>query len=85
MANFVNHLPSAFSITFGLLDSRTATQELVVPRSIPMMLMKENLIWLGACLSQGREQLRDERNESLLDMSQNMSRCIPGEVASGLA
>ena len=31
-------LPSEFSMTLGLLDSRTATQELVVPRSIPMML-----------------------------------------------
>ena len=31
-------LPSEFSITLGLLDSMTATQELVVPRSIPMTL-----------------------------------------------
>src|SRR5512137_487130 len=28
--------PSAFSITFGFLPSITATQELVVPRSIPI-------------------------------------------------
>ena len=32
------NLPSAFSITLGLLDSMTATQELVVPRSMPTML-----------------------------------------------
>lgn len=31
-------LPSAFSITFALFPSSTATQELVVPRSIPMIL-----------------------------------------------
>ena len=31
-------LPSEFSITLGLFDSMTATQELVVPRSIPMTL-----------------------------------------------
>ena len=37
----INDLPSEFSMTLGLLDSRTATQELVVPRSIPMMLHKE--------------------------------------------
>src|SRR5579871_4643189 len=30
--------PSAFSITFGVLPSITATQELVVPRSMPMAL-----------------------------------------------
>ncbi len=30
--------PSAFSMTFGFLPSMTATQELVVPRSIPMIL-----------------------------------------------
>src|SRR5215831_4207888 len=31
-------MPSAFSITFGVLPSMTATQELVVPRSMPMTL-----------------------------------------------
>jgi hypothetical protein len=30
--------PSAFSITFGLFPSMIATQELVVPKSIPMIL-----------------------------------------------
>ena len=30
--------PSAFSITLGVEPSMTATQELVVPRSIPMTL-----------------------------------------------
>ena len=29
--------PSAFSMTLGVLPSITATQEFVVPRSIPMM------------------------------------------------
>jgi hypothetical protein len=31
-------VPSAFSITFALPPSMTATQELVVPRWIPMTL-----------------------------------------------
>src|SRR5262249_14863845 len=31
-------MPSAFSITFGVLPSMTATHELVVPRSMPMTL-----------------------------------------------
>jgi hypothetical protein len=31
-------LPSAFSMTLALFPSMTATQELVVPRSIPMIL-----------------------------------------------
>src|SRR5262245_20253822 len=31
--------PSAFSMTFGVLPSITATQELVVPRSMPMTLL----------------------------------------------
>lgn len=30
--------PSAFSMTLGVLPSISATQELVVPRSIPMMV-----------------------------------------------
>ncbi len=30
--------PSAFSMTFGVAPSMTATQELVVPRSMPMTL-----------------------------------------------
>src|SRR6266852_8753789 len=34
----VVRIPSAFSMTFGDLPSITATQELVVPRSIPMTL-----------------------------------------------
>src|SRR6516164_10908164 len=34
----VVRMPSAFSMTFGVLPSITATQELVVPRSIPMTL-----------------------------------------------
>src|SRR5215467_6336186 len=34
----VVRIPSAFSITFGALPSITATQELVVPRSMPMTL-----------------------------------------------
>src|SRR3954451_1027496 len=34
----VVRMPSAFSMTFGVLPSITATHELVVPRSIPMTL-----------------------------------------------
>jgi uncharacterized membrane protein len=34
------NLPSAFSMTFAVLPSITATHEFVVPRSIPMMLEK---------------------------------------------
>src|SRR6478735_1546941 len=40
--------PSAFSITFGDLPSITATQELVVPRSIPMTLAMELILSLSA-------------------------------------
>src|SRR5439155_607793 len=35
--------PSAFSITFGVLPSMIATHELVVPRSIPIILLIESL------------------------------------------
>ena len=41
--------PSAFSITFGLLPSITATQELVVPRSIPIALAMTNSFSLVLC------------------------------------
>src|SRR6201747_996691 len=34
----VVRMPSAFSITFGVLPSITATHEFVVPRSMPMTL-----------------------------------------------
>src|SRR5580698_3372781 len=34
----VVRIPSAFSMTFGVLPSITATHEFVVPRSIPMTL-----------------------------------------------
>src|SRR5689334_20173397 len=34
----VVRIPSAFSMTFGVLPSMTATHELVVPRSMPMTL-----------------------------------------------
>ena len=34
----VVRMPSAFSMTFGVVPSITATQELVVPRSMPMTL-----------------------------------------------
>src|SRR5215468_6863067 len=43
-------IPSAFSMTFGWLPSITATQELVVPRSMPITFdIVQNLvlsIWL---------------------------------------
>src|SRR5437762_184270 len=35
--------PSAFSITFGVLPSMMATHELVVPRSIPIILLIRGL------------------------------------------
>src|SRR6185312_1332713 len=35
--------PSAFSITFGVLPSMIATHELVVPKSIPIILLIESL------------------------------------------
>src|ERR1700710_3304929 len=39
--------PSAFSMTFALLPSITATQELVVPRSIPIAFaMIRLLVWV---------------------------------------
>jgi hypothetical protein len=37
----VVRMPSLFSITFEFLPSMTATQELVVPRSIPMTLLMD--------------------------------------------
>src|SRR4051812_32241735 len=41
--------PSAFSITLGVLPSMTATQELVVPRSIPIALAMTNLLFSACC------------------------------------
>src|SRR6476660_3074766 len=41
--------PSAFSITLGVLPSITATQELVVPRSIPIALAMTNLLFNACC------------------------------------
>jgi hypothetical protein len=38
MMEGVVRAPSEFSITFGWLPSMIATQELVVPRSMPMTL-----------------------------------------------
>ena len=35
------NIPSEFSITLGKPDSRTATHELVVPRSIPTQRLEE--------------------------------------------
>jgi hypothetical protein len=46
--------PSAFSMTLGVLPSITATQELVVPRSIPMMApfpAEENCLQIGVLIS----------------------------------
>src|SRR6201996_4099518 len=43
----VVRIPSAFSMTFGVVPSITATHELVVPRSIPMtlaMVVKSSLL-----------------------------------------
>src|SRR5580692_1177823 len=38
--------PSAFSITFGVLPSMMATHELVVPRSMPIILLMRTLVSL---------------------------------------
>src|SRR5208283_3790933 len=38
--------PSAFSITFGVLPSMIATQELVVPRSMPIILLMGTFVSL---------------------------------------
>ena len=40
LGRLVSYLPSAFSMTLAVLPSMTATQEFVVPKSIPMMLQK---------------------------------------------
>src|SRR5260370_5443953 len=39
--------PSAFSINLGVVPSMTATQELVVPRSIPIALAMTNLLLIA--------------------------------------
>ena len=57
-------LPSAFSMTLGLPDSITATQELVVPRSIPTMLHKEIKHFLSATRTQSK--VREQSNLSRL-------------------
>ena len=41
IVKFDVNLPSEFSITLGKPDSRTATHELVVPRSIPTQKLEE--------------------------------------------
>src|SRR3984957_33673 len=38
--------PSAFSITFGVLPSMMATHELVVPRSMPIILLMRTFVSL---------------------------------------
>src|ERR1700722_18033766 len=42
----VERAPSAFSITFGVLPSMMATHELVVPRSMPIILLMRTLVSL---------------------------------------
>src|ERR1700739_4061027 len=56
----VVRIPSAFSMTFGVLPSITATQEFVVPRSIPMTLaMVVNPLFLGrSCRPKGALSIR---------------------------
>src|ERR1700679_1728501 len=44
MTEGVVRAPSAFSITFGSLPSMMATHELVVPRSIPIILLMRTLV-----------------------------------------
>ena len=43
----VVRVPSAFSMTFGVLPSMTDTHELVVPRSIPMIFPMFFLLYAG--------------------------------------
>src|SRR4051812_37356634 len=45
--------PSAFSITFGVLPSMMATHELVVPRSMPIILLMRSLF--RSLLADGRK------------------------------
>ena len=65
--------PSAFSITLALLPSITATQELVVPRSMPIALVMMDLLF-GQMLSRNDE---DERR------SPDLRNVLPGGRASG--
>src|SRR3982074_3876079 len=51
--------PSAFSITLGVFPSMTATQELVVPRSIPIALAIANLLLSGCSRGTGADQSCD--------------------------
>jgi hypothetical protein len=44
MMEGVVRAPSAFSMTLGVLPSMTATQLLVVPKSIPMILPMMELL-----------------------------------------
>src|SRR5262249_1257215 len=56
----VVRIPSAFSITFGWLPSITATQELVVPRSMPITFdIVQNLVLLT--LAARRQAARSQR------------------------
>ena len=59
---FMADLPSAFSMTLALPDSKTATQELVVPRSIPTMLHKEIKHILSASRTQSNEKEQTHRH-----------------------
>jgi len=69
-------LPSAFSITLGVLPSNKATQELVVPRSIPIMgpLAVEAKGWRRRLLKNLNICLLIELN--LISTSQGLSELI---------
>src|SRR6202040_3017559 len=58
--------PSAFSMTLALLPSITATQELVVPRSIPIAFAMAGSLLRDACymlrLNAGRVEHAGRRN-----------------------
>src|SRR5438270_6421771 len=56
----VVRMPSAFSMTFGAAPSITATQELVVPRSMPMTLPIGFLSFLATAGRPGPDGLRAE-------------------------
>jgi hypothetical protein len=76
--------PSAFSITFGLPPSITATQLLVVPKSIPMTLA----IYLPSSLPLGPIDRHDHHRRPNIDFGSDIggrkpTTRIPGKAARG--
>src|ERR1700733_11546738 len=76
----VVRIPSAFSITFGVLPSITATHELVVPRSIPMTLAMVLILSFSA----GRAGPKGALSPTPLIVQKNRpSRMIPRRFPLG--